>query len=194
MSHISQNTIVHYAGLDLPVVKTADGTQVVPLKPISDLFGLRWQKQRQKLTESDFYTSYLGVSGTPRVNSNPTYSDEIFIRLDRVAAYLMTLNPNQIAMQGNIAGADLLKSKLDEWADVLHDYETLGVAHNPRHADALLAMKRSELALKIIRLKGQVKSTADRTYLENRLKELAEADGLTYQPDLLDSPTTEKGV
>ena len=142
MSKISIS--IEYAGLQLKISKNACGQDITPLKPISDLFGFRWQKQRQKVTESGFLIKHLGVSGIPRCTSNrdsdediftsnPTYKDEIFISLDRVAGYLMTINPDQVRAQGNINGAEFLEEKLTEWADALHDYEELGVAINMNH-------------------------------------------------------------
>jgi hypothetical protein len=168
MNHIAIS--IQYAGLTLPVVKDETGTDCVPLKPLCDLFDLKWETQRMKVSE-DFYKKYLGVciikalvatpvkGGADTVcapvvwGSDDQSRDHTFIRLDRVAAFLMTISPSRVRAAGNTSGADFLEAKLTEWADALHDYETFGVAHNPRHADALLALRRATAIAKVANIK-----------------------------------------
>lgn len=168
MSRISIS--IQYAGITLPVVKNEVGTDCVPLKPLCDLFDLKWETQRMKVSE-DFYKKYLGVCiikalvATPvKGGADPVCApviwgsddqarDHTFIRLDRVAAFLMTISPARVRAGGNQSGADFLEAKLTEWADALHDYETFGVAHNPRHADALLALRRATAIAKVANIK-----------------------------------------
>jgi hypothetical protein len=60
---MNRNTVVvslHYAGLCLPVVKNTQGEDCVPLKPISDLFSLRWNQQREKVTKNPHFAEFLG--------------------------------------------------------------------------------------------------------------------------------------
>jgi hypothetical protein len=143
---------IEYAGLTLPVTTNEQGNDCVPLKPISELLGLHWPSQHAKVGE-EWPTEYLGVC----VLSIPYAGDQkrqmTCIRLDRVAAYLMSLNPAKIRAAGNESGAAFLKAKLTEWADALHDYETFGSAHNPRHADALLAMRRANAIANVAKIK-----------------------------------------
>ena len=40
---------LEFAGINLPIGKDAEGRDVVPLKPISDVFGLKWSDQHSKL-------------------------------------------------------------------------------------------------------------------------------------------------
>lgn len=46
MSKISIS--IEYAGLQLQIGKNEQGQDVTPLKPIADLFGLKWETQRKK--------------------------------------------------------------------------------------------------------------------------------------------------
>lgn len=163
------NYSIHYAGFVLPIYRGKDEVNYTPLKPISDALGLKWQEQRKKVTESAFLVRRLGISGmdiptsnhentadlahSGTVNStsnakNPTYALELFIRVDRVAAYLMTINPDRVRAVGNLSGADMLERKIEEWDNALHDYEELGFAvkrqeqHTLDDLDALMKMRR----------------------------------------------------
>lgn len=179
---------IEYAGLTLPVVKNDHGADCVPLKPICDLFGLKWETQRVKVG-LNFYSRYLGVSvekswvATPlKGGASGEYQEQTCIRLDRVAAFMMTINPDRARANGNESGADFLQAKLIEWADALHDYETFGVAHNPRHADARLALQRTDVLLRAIRQASRAKSVAERSLLNTLVAQLAAESGLKYDP------------
>ena len=96
---------IQYAGLTLPIVKNDQGQDVTPLKPIADLFGLKWETQREKVTQGDFYPVFLGTC-TPSCRGADTQNrEQTCIRLDRVASYLMGLNPKMIEAKGNETGA-----------------------------------------------------------------------------------------
>ena len=124
---------IQYAGLELQVIKCATGAEVVPLKPISDVFGLQWETQRKKVTGSDFLARRLGTCTVPGHGAGGQIREQTCILLSRVAAYLMGINPDQVRIQGNASGADFLEQKIQEWDDALHDYEELGVAINLNH-------------------------------------------------------------
>jgi hypothetical protein len=150
MKHIAIS--IEYAGLTLPVVKNEQGSEIVPLKPVSSLFGLDWTTQYKKI-QDPWMTRYLGVCIGSSPYAGGQNRDQVCIRLDRVAAYLMTLSPAMIRAKGNESGADFLEAKLTEWADALHDYETFGSAHNPRHADALLAIRQANAIANVAKMK-----------------------------------------
>jgi len=179
MKHIA--IYIEYAGLTLPVVKNPQAVEVVPIKPISDLFGLRWESQRVKLQDS-WMNEFLGVCTLDIRGAGDQKREQTCIRLDRVAAFMMSLNPAKIHAAGNEEGAAFLKAKLTEWADALHDYETFGVAHNPRNADAQLAQRRCDVILRAMRQHARTKTTAERTLLEAMLSSLAAEAGLPYDP------------
>lgn len=151
MKHIAIS--IEYAGLTLPVVKNEQGVEHVPLKPISDLFSLHWNTQREKVTNDEFYAAYLGTCTLLSQCADGQKREQTCICLDRVAAYLMTINPHRVRASGNEEGAAFLKAKLIEWADALHDYETFGSAHNPRHADAMLALRRANAIANVAKIK-----------------------------------------
>ncbi len=181
MKHIT--IAIEYAGLTLSVVKN-EGIELVPLKPITDMFGLRWVTQREKVANDAFYRSYLGTCTLPSQCADGQKREQTCIRLDRVAAYLMTLSPAMIRAQGNTEGADFLEARLNEWADALHDYETLGSAVNERHAQGQATLRAANAAVKLIRAKAATVSQADRSLIDGLLQSIASENGIPYQPDL----------
>jgi len=182
MKHIT--IAIEYAGLTLAVVKH-EGTELVPLKPITDLFGFQWEGQRKKVSTDPFYRSYLGVCTVPSYGAGGQIREQTCIRLDRVAAYLMTLSPAMIRAQGNTTGADFLEARLNEWADALHDYETLGSAFNDRHLASQITLRAANAAVKLIRAKAATVSKADRGLIDGLLQNLSRENGIPYQPDLI---------
>mgnify|MGYP003385604539 CR=1 FL=1 len=123
----------------LPVVKCEDGHDRVPLKPISDQVGVNWKGQKRKLTNDDYLTErfglILGVVHYPQMADMARKRDEYLIRLDRITAFLNTLNPHLITVRGNSDAADWLKDKHNEWDNALHSYETNGFAAKVAGAD-----------------------------------------------------------
>ncbi|MEJ1409157.1 MAG: phage antirepressor N-terminal domain-containing protein [Candidatus Sedimenticola sp. (ex Thyasira tokunagai)] len=111
----------------LPIIECDDGHQRVPLKPISDQIGLNWASQRQKMKSNDYLNSRLGVKLVPVKGYQDSQKEggkpQFCIRLDRVTAFLYTLNPENIRGMGNHEAADWLVEKHQEWDDVLHTYE-----------------------------------------------------------------------
>lgn len=195
MQHISQSIVIHYAGLDLPVVKTEDGTEVVPLKPLADLFGLKWEAQREKVNDG-FYPRYLGICtqkawvATPfKGGASGENQEQTCIRLDRVAAYLMTINPDRVRAKGNEVGAVYLEAKLTEWADALHDYESVGLAINTHHlALENQRMKVRQHIVNLIKAQQASADPANRKLVASLIQEAATKAGYEYTPDLLDTP------
>jgi len=118
----------------LPVVECDDGHNRVPLKPIADEIGVNWQSQTRKLEEGKYLHKRLGVEVTPLRGGDKPY---ICIRVDRVTAYLNTLNPEKIRCKGNHDAADWLESKHDEWDNALHAYETNGFATKAQQSEAI---------------------------------------------------------
>ena len=109
----------------LPVVECDDGIKRVPLKPIVEQVGAQWKGQSRKVEKGKYLFRRLGIKVTPLKWGDKPH---ICIRIDRVTAYLNTLNPENIRAMGNHDAADWLESKHTEWDDVLHLYETNGFA------------------------------------------------------------------
>lgn len=111
----------------LPVIECADGHQRVPLKVIVDQIGAQWAGQRRKIDADEYLKQRLGANiETSRCLNKP----QLCIRLDRVEAFLNTLNPKMISSKGNSDTAKWLEAKHGEWDDVIHNYEQSGVAHS----------------------------------------------------------------
>ncbi len=182
MSHVAFS--IQYAGITLPVIKRAAGEEIVPLKPLADAFGLSWEDQRKKVTGSAYLAEFLGVctGDIPGIAGR----DPVCILLSRVAAYLMTLNPDRIKAAGNVSGAKFLIAKQNEWADALHDYEQLGVAVNLNHDRVKEALRRDRLAFfRGIGLLNRTEDTAARKAMQQVLMTMAAEIGAPYQPELL---------
>lgn len=104
----------------LPVIRGDDGHDRVPLRPIATEIGISWPRQTRKLTEGKYLNRRLGIKSCCLKASGTA---QICIRVDRVEAFLNTLNPENIRGMGNTEAADWLEAKHTEWDDVLHAYE-----------------------------------------------------------------------
>lgn len=185
MSKISIS--IEYAGLQLQVSKNSQGQDVTPLKPISDLFGLQWERQRKKITQSPFFSQFLGVCTLPMYGAGSQKREQTCILLSRVAAFLMSINPEQVRAQGNEESADFLEKKINEWADALHDYEEIGVAVNINHTKAQEALRRQRASFaQMIGVKNKTSEVADRNALGHVVKQMAGELGIPYQLDALE--------
>jgi P22_AR N-terminal domain len=185
MSKIS--IAIEYAGLQLQIGKNEQGQDVTPLKPIADLFGLEWKRQHKKVTESDYLNRFMGVCIVPMYHAGGQKREQTCILLSRVAAFLMSINPEQVRAQGNETGADYLEEKLHEWADALHDYEEIGAAINMNHARSLEALRKQRVSFaQMINIKNKTEELCDRRALGHVVKKMAEEIGIPYQSDLLE--------
>jgi len=177
---------ITYAGLSLQVIKH-EGRDYVPLKPISDLFGLRWDRQREKLVKSAYLRRFLGFCTPVYGGASCQKQEENCILLSRVAAFLMSLSPGQIRSHGNVDGADFLEEKINEWADALHDYEELGVALNVNHAKVQAELRKQRTAFaQMIAAKSKAQDIIERKALGSVIGQMAEELGAPYQQDLID--------
>jgi len=118
-THITLN--LEFAGVILPVGKNKEGECVVPLKPISDVFGLGWKRQYKRV-QVPYFTKRLGVCVVHMPHAGQL-REMVCIRINRVEAYLNSLSPESVRSGGNDDGADFLEAKQNEWDDVLHAYE-----------------------------------------------------------------------
>lgn len=117
-----------FGDIILPIADCEDGHKRVPLKPICDQIGLNWTSQKTKLQKDGYLNSLLGLEYRPYIGSvlspkagNPNH---LCIRIDRVAAFLLQINPNKVRAKGNEDTALWLEAKHREWCDVLHAYES----------------------------------------------------------------------
>lgn len=179
---------IRYAGLTLPVIRHESGHDVTPLKPISDLFGLDWKTQYRKVTEGEFLPLHLGTCMGLNPHADGQAREQICIRVDRVVAYLMGINPERVRANGNDNAAKFLTDKLTEWADALHDYEELGVAVNLSHARTQEALRRQRASFaQMVGVKNKTANPADRAALAHIVQAMAGELGVPYQLDLTDA-------
>ncbi|WP_374347725.1 phage antirepressor N-terminal domain-containing protein [Chitinimonas sp.] len=178
MKHVTQHIVIHYAGLDLPVIKNEQGIDCVPVKPIAEIFGLDWVTQHKRM-QGNWNARFLGtcIGHMPYAGQQ---REMLCIRLDRVVAYLQSINPERVRANGNVSGADFLEAKLNEWADALHDYEELGYAANPK---TLVANRNSTMRLfmTLCREKRVTELEHDSKALDAMCKQLASELNIPYQ-------------
>lgn len=183
---------IQYAGLQLQVSKNELGLDVVPLKPLTDLLGLKWETQRKKVTESPFLRSHLGVTTPLKGGGNDQKIEQTCIRLDRVAYFFMTINPDRVRANGNLSGAEFLEQSLTEWSDALHDYLDLGEAINLNHIKGQDALRKSRDAFaRMITVQNKTPETPARRALSYLIKQMADELYIPYQLDLVDAPGAE---
>lgn len=116
---------------------------------------------------------------------NRTYLPEVLIRIDRVAAYLMTINPEKVRAAGNERGSDFLEARLTEWADALHDFIEDGVAVNLNHVRADDARrKQREAFARMMVTKTKMEDPADRRAVGQVAAQMAAELGVMFQLDL----------
>lgn len=190
--HIS----IAFADAILPVIECEDGHQRVPLKPICDVVGVNWSTQRRKFQDESYLKMRLGVEFHPlkgvELSQKPGNPTHLCIRLDRVTAFLNSLNPENIRAMGNDSAADWLEAKHEERDDALHQYETAGFAINKSHYSSQEAKEKAYLRMvSVIREKNKTEDLSDRKLISGMLKNMADTHGLSYQPDLLDDPQQE---
>ena len=145
---------IAFGEIIVPIIKCEDGTERVPLKPICDEIGLDWNSQRRKLLADDYLIKRLGLilgGDIPLLIAQlGIKKDPLLIRLDRVTAFLNTINPQKVRSHGNTSAAEWLEAKHSEWDDVLHQYETYGTASNGE----IKAFKIVDALAKVDRMKN----------------------------------------
>ncbi|MFP3915609.1 phage antirepressor N-terminal domain-containing protein [Thiohalorhabdus sp.] len=184
MEKVHAHLDLNFAGETLPVTQSGDGHDVVPLKPITDLFGLGWERQRKKVNE-EFPAKLYGAVTVPLYGGTPYTA----IRLDRVQIFLARLSPSQIRAGGNKAGADYLEEKIEEWADVLHQYEVArGTFTGQAVRQQAQQAKERDIRLKewkelraLVKERRSAKEGWEYRQLDRMVKELAEETGLPLE-------------
>ena len=114
-------TSIEYAGMSLPVVLNDSGAECVPLKPLSDLFGLQWLAQYNKCVKG-WLRDFLGTCVITAPDIGGQSRAVVCIRIDRVDGYILSVNPRRVRSGGNLDGAHFLELKHLEWADSLRAY------------------------------------------------------------------------
>lgn len=179
--HIS--ICLEFAGIELPVGPNEKGEEVVPLKPISDLFGLEWNRQYKRMQTPEMVTR-MGTCIVHMYHAGQR-REMLCIRLKRVIAFLYSINPGSVKAAGNIEGAEFLEAKQAEWDDVLHAYEEQnGIFATEQDRKA---RSRSRDIRDFISLFKAKKDSADddRKVFDGLLEQQASILGVPYQKDLI---------
>lgn len=124
--------IINFHGITLWVIGL-DGIEYIQAKPLVDLAKVDWRSAKKTLQEDHNLILY----GTKWL-SNPILSADsgtrtpgkqsLYVRLDRSRLYMARINTRIMASKGKVEAAERLLQLQVEWAQVLHDYETTGVA------------------------------------------------------------------
>lgn len=106
----------------------------------------------------------------------------ICIRLNRVAAWLNTINPVRVRAAGNVSAADYLEQKHIEWDNVIYEYEaatgTFGKQAQSESTGRAAAMR---MFIALSREKRATAHESDRTALDQLSKQVAGELGIPYQ-------------
>lgn len=160
------NGIFHFHGLNLPIW-TQDKQDFVPLKPITDLIGIQWQRAKKSLEseyKTQFYQFCLIVPPPIAGLGILKYKETACILLKKVHFYLAQINPERIQANGNIEAAQFLTQLHDEWAQALHDYESYGAAFKSNHQSnlkELLIMRKNAVGTEKQRLTFLIEQQLD---------------------------------
>lgn len=175
---------IEYAGLQLQVTKNDQGEAVTPLKPISDLFGLRWERQREKVTNRPNQRKFYGVC-TRSLRCGKQTREQTCIQLSKVKGYIARINPRRVRVNGNEDGAALIERMTAEWVVALHAYrEAAAALDRPAGQRSEARQRQYETLRLIIETKANTEDQADRQALAHIVQQMAGELGIPYQLDL----------
>lgn len=208
--------VMHFANRP-HLIYTLMDADYISLRPLVDQIGLDWRTQKKGLLDDDAILFYgtlrledgeivqppckyaLKNGDSPRYTSEKAQKigifctddapkDTVFIRLRRVQMYIARISIGHVrGTGGNASSAEYLLALHEEWADALHDYETLGIAVKRNHTSRNEAKEKGYMRMAaVMREKTRTESAADRKLLTGMLHDMAQTHGLNYQADLLD--------
>lgn len=194
-----------------------NGVAYVSARGTTDVFSLDWRTQKRQLEDKDSIilygvidistpefsedresgltiTSKNGVENTDFASQASRKSgyhadreDVIFIRMDRAMMFIAQVSTAHMRAKGNNEGADAILAKRIEFAQALHDYETLGIAINSNYfGQEQIQLKKQDTVLKAVRLLNATESKPERRVVQGMIAALSPELGLSYQPDLID--------
>ena len=134
-------SFINFHGLNLLVARH-QGIDYIEAKPLCDLSGVDWRGARRALQEGDNAVLYgvqrlippqiAGLGGLKSPEDGVLY-----LRLDRARMYLARISTDRMRANGNAEGAEKVLALQTEWAQVLHTYETHGVAAKASRSNGL---------------------------------------------------------
>jgi len=119
-----------FGGITLLIVKSDDGFERVPLKPICEVIGVDWNTQHKKMKLA-YVSSRLGVA-LENVKLGIQVRRVVMIRVDRIFAFLDTINPECVRGAGNSVAANYIEQKH-------HEHDCLIQKHEEAHGDLFAA-------------------------------------------------------
>lgn len=162
---------IQFSDTLLPIVMNDDGHRVVPLKLITDSVGIEWERQRKKVSET-YLVKRLGTC-TVQVLGADQRREMVCIRLNRVAAFLNTVNPENVRGHGNEDAADFLERKQEEWDDLIDAYERgYGILAKGSKRTARKQASYDDY-LKITRAKDKTQSEPEKKVLDFMARQIA---------------------
>lgn len=165
-----------------------------------EVFGLDWRRQKEALLDPDSVILYgmIDVSAPEFENSLSLSSgylgrsdknDTLFIRMDRAMMFIARISTANMRSKGNNhEGADAVLAKQIEFAQALHEYETMGISVKRNYFGETENRRKSALVfIKLSDAKLKTKDPSERKVFDQLIKLNATDAGATYQPDLLDA-------
>lgn len=182
---MTSHSVIHiqleFSGALLPVRQNKEGYAVLPLKPLVEVIGLSWQTQATKVQDG-FLQRRLGTCIQEFLYAGQQ-REMIAIRVDKVVAFLASINPDQVRGAGNASAADFLEAKITEWDGVLDLYERgVGTLIGGKKKVGKPASVRDFLS--IMKAKKQAETEPERQVLNTLAQNLAEELGAPFQPEL----------
>lgn len=169
--------ILDFHGSNLVVVEH-EGIDHVYAKRISDLVNLDWRTQKKQIL-SDDSTVLLGTKEL----MHPVFAlgDElkpptkgVYIRLDRVIAFLFRVNTGRMKANNNVEAAERLLELQVEWAEALHNYETKGFAIKQNHYLTRDQARKEEIHfIKLIKDRNQTTNKDEQNVINSLIRNLA---------------------
>jgi len=134
LARLARTLYVSALDLGLPVHE-ANGIEYVLARRLTAWAGLGGEIAVRRVSGDNallYGTSRLRLPQRPTVPA-------LFVRADGIWAFLMRARPDHMRRKGRYADADRLFAKQVEWADMLHRYESHGLAVKPGQVAALRA-------------------------------------------------------
>lgn len=185
-------------GIEIRTIEI-NGIAYVSARGTTDVFSLDWRTQKRLLLERDSAILYgvIDISApefsvfasqdSRKKGQHSDREDVIYLRMDRAMMFIAQVSTAHMRAKGNHEGADAILAKRIEFAQALHDYETLGIAINRNHFGAEEMRRKQRLAVvNLIQAKAKTAEKAERRLIDNLIAEAASEIGASYQPDIVD--------
>lgn len=145
--------IIYFHGVTLPII-TFNKVKYIPAKCLTDLASIDWRTAKRSLLVEENVLLYAVKQFKSPIfaaqGGSPTTQEEVVhIQFDRAYLYLARINTRIMKARGNVNAAEKLLQLQIEWAKVLHDYETHGVAikNKSQNNELMQIMKMRQMSI-----------------------------------------------